>query len=171
MGRPAALNHDDTNDREVGKEFLELQGWSGITYGGYWDLDLEVHSFKRGCDVEMNHYNHYTTFKAEGQFRVPARKIRYWNTDGKYGEWKVDYIQFSDNKLEELLGIHTSYLRCIKIITLFWKHSEKKDTMKNSPHLFPFHLKLGANMSRGGKRKKMFGKDLYIPTISCILVL
>jgi hypothetical protein len=98
-----ALKHDDTNDREVGKKFLEERGWSGITYGGYWDLDLEVTEFKRGCDVEMNHYNHFIQFKKEGMYRVPARKIRYWNSDGKYGDWKIDYIQFSDNKLEELL--------------------------------------------------------------------
>jgi hypothetical protein len=51
----------------------------------------------------MNHYNHFIQFKKEGMYRVPARKIRYWNSDGKYGDWKIDYIQFSDNKLEELL--------------------------------------------------------------------
>jgi hypothetical protein len=102
--KPNALNHDDTIDREFGKEFLEERGWYGIEYGGKYDLDLEVPQFKRGCDVEMNNYNHYETFKSEGVFRLPARKERYWlNTGSNYSDWKVDYIQFSNNDVNELL--------------------------------------------------------------------
>lgn len=103
-GKPKAMNHDDTIDREVGKEFLEERGWYGIEFGGKYDLDLMVPQFQRGCDVEMNNYNHYNKFKEEGIFRIPARKERYWLSSGsRYDEWKVDYIQFSDNDTNELL--------------------------------------------------------------------
>lgn len=102
--KPIAMSHDDTIDRVVGKEFLEQRGWYGIEYGGKYDLDLEVPQFKRGCDVEMNNYNHYERFKLERNFRIPARKQKYWLDSGsKYDEWKVDYIQFSNNNTNELL--------------------------------------------------------------------
>ena len=102
--KPKPLSHDDTIDREVGKRFLEERGWWGIEYGGQYDVDLSVPEFKRGCDVEMNYYNHYETFKNEGVFRIPARKERYWMDSGsRYWDWKVDYIQFSDNDTKELL--------------------------------------------------------------------
>ena len=103
LTKHAALNHDDTYDRIVAKAFLEDRGWYGIEYGGYWDLDLIAPQYKRGCDVEMNKYNHYEQFKSEGIFRLPARKLRYWNDTGDYGDWKVDYIQFSNNNTDELL--------------------------------------------------------------------
>ena len=160
MGRPIALNHDDTLDRIVGKEFLEQQGWSGITYGGYWDLDLEVHSFKRGCDVEMNHYNHYTTFKAEGQFRVPARKIRYWNTDGKYGEWKVDYIQFSDNKLEELLWYPYKLLEMYKDNHIVLEALRKKGYDEKQSTFISIPFEVGSKYVQRWKKEKNVWKRL-----------
>ena len=53
VNRTQALAHNDTLDREVANEFLELNGWYGIELGDTYDLDLEVHEFKRGCDIEM----------------------------------------------------------------------------------------------------------------------
>lgn len=103
-GKPKAMNHDDTIDRKVGKEFLEERGWYGIEFGGKYDLDLMVPQFQRGCDVEMNNYNHYERFRLERNFRIPARKQKYWLDSGsRYDDWKVDYIQFSNNNTDELL--------------------------------------------------------------------
>jgi len=54
-------------------------------------------------------------FKQHNHFRLPYRKIKYWseldtykdknNKDrpNKYKEWYIDYIQFLNNDLDELL--------------------------------------------------------------------
>ena len=43
VNRIEALAHNDTQDREVAKDFLEQNKWYGIELGGEYDLDLEVH--------------------------------------------------------------------------------------------------------------------------------
>jgi len=126
LTKPTALNHDDTYDRIVAKAFLEDRGWYGIEYGGYWDLDLIAPQYKRGCDVEMNKYNHYEQFKSEGIFRLPARKLRYWNDTGDYGDWKVDYIQFSDNSTTELLWYPYRIIEHYKNNRVVWEGLKKK---------------------------------------------
>ena len=77
-------------------------------------MDLEVHEFNRGCDVEMINYG-MDRFKQHNHFRIPVRKQKYWsNLDtyndknnlariNKYKEWYIDYIQFLNNDLDELL--------------------------------------------------------------------
>ena len=114
VNRLEALSHIDIEDREVTKEFLEENNWYGIEMGGEYDLDLEVHEFKRGCDVEMINYG-MDRFKQHNHFRLPYRKVKYWsNSDtykdknnkdrpNKYKEWYIDYIQFLNNDLDELL--------------------------------------------------------------------
>ena len=112
--RKKALSHDDTMDREVAKQFLEEMNWRAIELGGMYDLDLEVNQYKRGCDVEMINYG-MDRFENHNHFRIPYRKVKYWsgletfkdknNTDrhNKYKEWYIDYIQFLNNDLTELL--------------------------------------------------------------------
>jgi hypothetical protein len=112
--RKKALSHDDTMDREVAKQFLEEMNWRAIELGGMYDLDLEVNQYKRGCDVEMINYG-MDRFENHNHFRIPYRKQKYWsgletfkdknNTDrhNKYKEWYIDYIQFLNNDLTELL--------------------------------------------------------------------
>jgi len=114
VNRTQALAHNDTRDREVAKDFLEQNKWYGITMGGEYDLDLEVHEFNRGCDIEMINYG-MDRFKQHNHFRIPVRKQKYWsNLDtyndknnlariNKYKEWYIDYIQFLNNDLDELL--------------------------------------------------------------------
>jgi hypothetical protein len=114
VNRLEALSHIDTEDREVAKDLLEQNKWYGITMGGEYDLDLEVHEFNRGCDVEMINYG-MDRFKQHNHFRLPYRKVKYWsNSDtykdknnkdrpNKYKEWYIDYIQFLNNDLDELL--------------------------------------------------------------------
>ena len=114
VNRTQALAHNDTKDREVAKDFLEQNKWYGITMGGEYDLDLEVHEFNRGCDIEMINYG-MDRFKQHNHFRLPYRKQKYWseldtykdknNKDrpNKYKEWYIDYIQFLNNDLDELL--------------------------------------------------------------------
>ena len=114
VNRLEALSHNDTMDREVAKEFLEEMNWRAIELGGEYDLDLEVNQYKRGCDIEMINYG-MDRFKQHNHFRLPYRKIKYWseldtykdknNKDrpNKYKEWYIDYIQFLNNDLDELL--------------------------------------------------------------------
>jgi len=114
VNRLEALSHVDIEDREVTKEFLEENNWHGIEMGGEYDLDLEVHEFKRGCDVEMINYG-MDRFKQHNHFRLPYRKIKYWSglptyndkngkaRINKYVDWYIDYIQFLNNDLDELL--------------------------------------------------------------------
>ena len=114
VNRIEALAHNDTQDREVAKDFLEQNKWYGIELGGEYDLDLEVHEFNRGCDVEMINYG-MDRFKQHNHFRLPVRKQKYWsNSDtyndknnlariNKYKAWYIDYIQFLNNDLDELL--------------------------------------------------------------------
>jgi len=114
VNRLEALSHIDIEDREVTKEFLEENNWYGIEMGGEYDLDLEVHKFKRGCDVEMINYG-MDRFKQHNHFRLPYRKIKYWSglptyndkngkaRINKYVDWYIDYIQFLNNDLDELL--------------------------------------------------------------------
>jgi hypothetical protein len=114
INRTQALAHNDTKDREVAKDFLEQNKWYGITMGGEYDLDLEVHKFNRGCDIEMINYG-MDRFEKHNHFRIPVRKQKYWsNLDtyndknnlariNKYKEWYIDYIQFLNNDLTELL--------------------------------------------------------------------
>jgi len=114
VNRLEALSHIDIEDREVTKEFLEENNWYGIEMGGEYDLDLEVHEFKRGCDVEMINYG-MDRFKQHNHFRLPYRKIKYWSglptyndkngkaRINKYADWYIDYIQFLNNDLDELL--------------------------------------------------------------------
>ena len=114
VNRIEALSHIDTEDREVAKDFLEQNKWYGIEMGGEYDLDLEAHQYKRGCDVEMNN-NGMDRFEKHNHFRLPVRKQKYWsNSDtykdknnkdrpSKYKEWYIDYIQFLNNDLDELL--------------------------------------------------------------------
>ena len=112
--RLQAFSHDDTNDRIVAKSFLEKQGWWGIDFGGKWDLDLEVKEFKRGCDIEMISHG-LSKIENNNHFRIPVRKYKYWSElptykdknenehYNKYQDWYVDYIQFLNNDLTELL--------------------------------------------------------------------
>ena len=114
VNRLEALSHIDTEDREVTKRFLEENKWKGIEMGGKYDLDLEVYEFKRGCDVEMINYG-MDRFKQHNHFRLPYRKIKYWSglptyndkngnaRHNKYVNWYIDYIQFLNNDLDELL--------------------------------------------------------------------
>ena len=114
VNRTQALAHNDTLDREVANEFLELNGWYGIELGDTYDLDLEVHEFKRGCDIEMINYG-MDRFKQHNHFRIPVRKQKYWSNTAtyldknglsrinKYVDWYIDYIQFLNNDLDELL--------------------------------------------------------------------
>lgn len=108
-----ALSHDDTMDREVARNFLERNGWYDIEFGGEKDLDLEVKIFKRGCDVEMINYG-IDRFEKFNHFRIPNRKEHYWSgsnlRNGKYGKWNnkykdwyIDYIQFLNSDLTELI--------------------------------------------------------------------
>lgn len=121
MYKPIPLLHDDTLDRRVGKEFLEKRGWWGIEFGGTYDLDLMVPEFSRGCDVEMNWYNHATQFKNEGYFRIPFRKQKYWANEGVWGPWKVDYLQFSQNNTNELLWYPYKIIEIFKNNLVIWK--------------------------------------------------
>jgi hypothetical protein len=110
VDRLVALSHNDTEDREVAKQFLELNGWYDIQMGGKTDLDLEVHKFKRGADVEQISYG-MERFKSHNHFRIPYRKQKYWNEQdfnmfgyfNKYKEWYIDYIQFLNLSLTEFL--------------------------------------------------------------------
>jgi hypothetical protein len=131
MKKPIPLLHDDTIDRRVGKEFLEERGWWGIEYGGTYDLDLMVPEFSRGCDVEMNWYNHSTQFQNEGCFRVPYRKQKYWMNDGPWGSWKVDYLQFSENDTKELLWYPYKVIEGFRNNLVVWKGLMDKGYTKN----------------------------------------
>ena len=73
VNRTQALAHNDALDREVTKDFLEQNKWYGIELGDTYDLDLEVHEFNRGCDVEMINYG-MDRFKQHNHFRIPVRK-------------------------------------------------------------------------------------------------
>jgi hypothetical protein len=109
-----SLSHIDTEDREVAKDFLEKNNWVNIEMGGEYDLDLEVHQYKRGCDVEMIKYD-MDYWKHCNHFRIPYRKHKYWselptyndkNGNARinmYKDWYVDYIQFLNNDLDEFL--------------------------------------------------------------------
>ena len=114
VNRIDALSHDDTKDREVAKSFLESNGWHDIKLGGIYDLDLEVPKYKRGCDIEMINYG-MDRFEKHNHFRIPCRKYKYWSElptykdkdnkehYNKYQNWYVDYIQFLNNDLTELI--------------------------------------------------------------------
>ena len=114
VNRKDALAHDDTNDRIIAKSFLENQGWWDIKLGGKYDLDLEVPKFKRGCDIEMINYG-MDRFEKHNHFRIPVRKHKYWSElptykdknenekYNKYHDWYIDYIQFLNNDLTELI--------------------------------------------------------------------
>ena len=83
VNRTQALAHNDTLDREVTKDFLEQNKWYGIELGDTYDLDLEVHEFNRGCDVEMINYG-MDRFKQHNHFRIPVRKQKYWSNAATY---------------------------------------------------------------------------------------
>ena len=110
VDRLVALSHNDTEDRQVAKQFLELNGWFNIEMGGEYDLDLQVPKFKRGADIEQISYG-LDRFERHNHFRIPFRKQKYWNEQdfnlngylNKYKEWYVDYIQFLNSSLTEFL--------------------------------------------------------------------
>ena len=150
VNRLEALSHIDTEDRIVAKDFLESNGWYEIEYGGQYDLDLEVHRFKRGCDVEMINYG-MDRFKQHNHFRIPYRKIKYWSelllySDkngkdryNKYNDWYIDYIQFLNNDLTELLWYDWKLIKEYRdnlyidnVLTKQW--SERESTFITIPY-------------------------------------
>ena len=58
VNRIEALAHNDTQDREVAKDFLEQNKWYGIELGGEYDLDLEVHELL----MVLNHWCQYQVY-------------------------------------------------------------------------------------------------------------
>lgn len=151
VNRKDALSHNDTKDREVAKEFLEQNKWKGIEYGGKYDLDLEVNEYKRGCDIEMINYG-MDRFQQHGHFRLPYRKIKYWNNSdiyrdknnkawtNKYKGWFIDYIQFLNNDLNELLWydwkLIQEYRNNIHIDTALLKQwSERESSFITIPYI------------------------------------
>jgi len=146
VNRLEALSHIDTEDRKVTKEFLEQNKWFGIQMGGKWDLDLEVHEFKRGCDVEKINYG-MDRFKSHNHFRIPVRKQKYWNNSttyvakdnsiwpNRYKGWYVDYIQFLNNDLDELLWYDYKLIREY-INNLYTDNSLKKEWNIESERTF-----------------------------------
>jgi len=149
--RIKALSHDDTKDREVAKQLLEQHNWQDIQLGGKYDLDLVSPQFKRGCDVEMINYG-MDRFKRHNHFRIPYRKHKYWSqsdtykdkndTDrhNKYKDWYIDYIQFLNNDLTELLWydykLIKEYKDNIQIDTTLTKQwSERESSFITIPYL------------------------------------
>ena len=147
--RQTAFGHDDTLDREVARNFLERNGWYDIEFGGEKDLDLEVKTFKRGCDVEMISYG-MDRFEKFNHFRIPNRKEHYWSgsnlRNGKYGKWEnkykdwyVDYIQFLNSDLTELIWYdwrtikeYRGNLFIDEVLTKQW--SERESTFITIPY-------------------------------------
>ena len=131
--REQAFSHDDTNDRIIAKSFLETQGWYNINFGGKYDLDLEVKTFERGCDVEMINYG-MDRFERFNHFRIPVRKYKYWSElptyvkengieeYNKYQNWYVDYIQFLNSSLTELVWYNWKTIKHYKDKIYFDKH-------------------------------------------------
>lgn len=151
VNRTKALSHNDTKDREVAKQFLEQNNWRGIEYGGEYDLDLEVHKYKRGCDIEMINYG-MDRFEKHNHFRIPYRKIKYWNEldtykdknnsdrHNKYKDWYIDYIQFLNNDLNELLWYDYKLIKEYKDNinidnTLLKQWSERESSFITIPYL------------------------------------
>ena len=150
INRLNALSHDDTNDRIIAKNFLETNGWYNIEYGGKYDLDLEVPTFKRGCDIEMINYG-IDRFKKHNHFRIPYRKYKYWSEllsyadknendkYNKYNDWSIDYIQFLNNDLSELIWYNWKAIKHYKdnlyidkVLTKQW--SERESTFITIPY-------------------------------------
>jgi hypothetical protein len=156
VNRKDALSHDDTKDREVAKQFLEENNWYDIQMGGKWDLDLEVNEFKRGCDVEMISYG-MDRIKQYNHFRIPVRKQKYWNNSdtytakdnsvwtNKYKGWYVDYIQFLNNNLDELLWYDYKLIKEY-INNQYTANSLKKEWIIESERTFitiPYEIGIG----------------------------
>lgn len=105
--------YSDILDRELAREFLyKHKNYTQIKFGNDVQIDL-MFGNSEGCDVEFLTFDVLNSFKNEGGFRLPNRKKHYWNEsplrDGKkgkwnneYKDWKVDYIQFFDNRMSLL---------------------------------------------------------------------
>lgn len=140
--KPIPLTHNDSDDRIVATNFLEERGWYSIVEGGEYELDLIVPKFKRGADVEC-FKGDINSFKTDGYFRIPARKQKYWSGESTYidnggnqrinpyKDWFVDYIQFCNSDVNELLWYNYKLVKhyCNNIIE--WKGLHKKKYVGN----------------------------------------
>lgn len=140
--KPIPLTHNDSTDRIVATNFLNERGWNGIVEGGEYELDLIVSQYKRGADVEC-FKGDINSFKTDGYFRIPARKQKYWNGEttyidnggnqriNPYKDWFVDYIQFCNSDVNELLWYNYKLVKhyCNNIIE--WKGLHKKNYVGN----------------------------------------
>ena len=104
-----AKKYSDILDRELAREFLyKYKNYTHIKFGSPEKIDL-IFGPNEGCDVEFLTIDVLNSFRKNSGFRLPNRKKHYWNEsplrDGKYGQWnneyknwKVDYVQFFDNR-------------------------------------------------------------------------
>ena len=135
--KPTALNHNDSKDRIIATHFLQERGWYDIEEGDWDKLDLIVPKYKRGADVEC-FKGDINSFKTDGYFRIPARKQKYWSGESTYidnggnqrtnpyKDWFVDYIQFCNSDVNELLWYNYKLIKhCHKNI-IEWKGLYKK---------------------------------------------
>jgi len=173
MNRLEAFSHNDTKDREVAKQFLEKNKWKGIQMGGQYDLDLEVYEFKRGCDVEMISYG-MERVKQYNHFRIPYRKIKYWSglstfndkngkeRINKYSNWYIDYIQFLNYDLNELLWYDWKLIKEFKDNKHFAKSLLKENFTERESSFITIPFESGLERIKHYK-KTQYGEWLFIP--------
>ena len=113
-------------------------------------IDKKVTEFWTDFFVEA-HFRNNRPFEKYNHFRIPYRKIKYWSelptykdkneTDryNKYHDWSIDYIQFLNNDLTELLWYNWKTIKHYKdnlyidkVLTKQW--SERESTFIIIPY-------------------------------------